>query len=176
MTGSSVDDLTKLKDLVISHVAKDVLILTENVDDLKEKTGEISALLNQIHESSEGYFDNQSKKLIDLLVEMESQLAKVAEARTTQITMTVSDNVEKLLNDKFKNYQETIDKALADFGEVNKKAVSSLNSEFNSASEAINGFKQSDSKKPSSCGKLIIATIVLQLAVLAVVGAGVFIR
>lgn len=176
MTGSSVDDLTKLKDLVISHVAKDVLMLTENVDDLKEKTGEISALLKQIHDSSEGYFDNLSKKLIDLLVEMEGQLAKVAEARTSQITMTVSDNVEKLLNDKFKNYHETIDKALADFGEVNKQAVSSLNSEFNSASEAINGFKQNDSKKPSSGGKLIVATIVLQLAVLAVVGAGLFIR
>lgn len=174
MTSSSVDDLTKLKDLVISHVAKDVLMLTDNVDDLKEKTVEITALLKQVNESSEGYFDNLAKKLVELLGEMEGELAKVAEARVNQITMTVSDNVEALLNKKFQAYQETIDKGLESFNEVNGRAIGKLKDDWMTASEAINNLGSSDNKVPANKiagGKLVIVAIVLQVVTLGAVAA-----
>ncbi len=176
MSDSSVDDLTKLKDLVISHVAKDVLMLTENVDDLKEKTVEITALLKQVNESSEGYFDNLAKKLVELLAEMEGELAKVAEARVNQITMTVSDNVEALLNKKFQAYQETIDKALASFNEVNGLAIDKLKSDWMTASEAINTLGNTDPKaaaNKNTSGKLVVVAIVLQVITLGAVAASV---
>lgn len=174
MTGSSVDDLTKLKDLVISHVAKDVLMLTENVDDLKTKTVEISALLKQLNDDSGNYFDNLAKKLIELLVDMESELAKVADARINQITMTVSDNVENLLNKKFQAYQETIDKGLESFNEVNGLAIGKLKSDWKTASEAINTLGSADNKSAANkiaSGKLIAVAVALQVATLVAVAA-----
>lgn len=174
MSSSNVDDLTKLKDLVISHVAKDVLMLTENVDDLKEKTVEITALLKQVNESSEGYFDNLAKKLVELLAEMESELAKVAEARVNQITMTVSDNVEKLLNEKFQTYQKTVDKGLESFNEVNGLAIDKLKSEWKTASKTINTLGNADPKAAANKyagGKLVIVAIALQTVTLAAVAA-----
>lgn len=174
MTSSSVDDLTKLKDLVISHVAKDVLMLTESVDDLKEKTVEIKAVLEQVESSSEGYFDNLAKKLIELLTEMEGELAKVAEARTNQITMTVSDNVENILNKKFTAYQGSIDQALSSFNTMNVKAVDQLSSDWQAASQAIKSFENTEpntATNKNSGGKLVFVAIGLQVVTLVAVAA-----
>jgi len=177
MTDTNVSDLEKLKDLVITHVAKDVLLLGDSIDKLKQNTEESKALLKQINTESSGYFDNMASKILQLLKEMEDEMRESSKSRVSQISMNVSDNIEQILIVKFKDYQQTIDAALQNFDTVNKQAVESLNKSFIAASETINDFKNVDSDTLSSkCGspKLVYAQIALQLFTLAALAASVF--
>lgn len=171
---SSTEDITKLKDIIISHVAKDVLLLTENVDSLKELVGDTKNVLEQVSNSSDGYFDNLSKKVIDLLVEMESELRKTGEARVNQISLNISDNIEKILIESFKEYKEESDKAISSFNDVNKKALDSLNDSFNAASVSLNSLKEKTLEQPANpktSGKLVLAVLGLQVFTLAALAA-----
>lgn len=171
---SSAEDITKLKDIIIAHVAKDVLLLTENVDSLKELVADTKNVLEQVSSSSDGYFDNLSKKVIDLLVEMESELRKTGEARVSQISLNISDNVEKILLSNFKNYRSEIDAALTDLRAVNNKAIDSLKDSYNEASQSLVNLKnktEEPAAKIKTSGKLMAVVLGLQIVTLAALAA-----
>jgi len=125
-----INEIERIKSVIIEHVAKDVLMLTEKVETLNEQLDQVSNMLKMLEDNTEKQFDLTAKKIIDLLIEQEKYLADIADARTKQISLTVSDNVEKILNGKFENYQQVVDKALDKFKTANIAAVESLNSAY----------------------------------------------
>lgn len=163
-----------LKDIIIESVAQDVLILTDNVEKLKEGITDLQALFSQIETSAIGHYDNLSKNVIELLDEQEKALAKIAEERTNQVKLNVADNIEKILNKKFDEYQVKINEALANFDKVNKQAVDELGKNWTEANDAIKTFKNTEQKPVVAANKnvgakLVYAAIGLQLVTLAAV-------
>lgn len=171
---SNNQEIGNLKEIIISHVAKDVLLLTDNVDELKVLVSETKQILDQVNDSSSGYFDNLSSRVIELIKEMEVELRKTGEARVSQISMNVSDNIDKILREKFEAYKNETEKALEDFRKVNKEALSCLDQNFNTAKAAIDNFdaeKNGNSTNKNISGKMIGVVIVFQLITLAAVAA-----
>jgi len=163
-----ITEVEKLKSVIIEHVAKDVLILTEKVDTLNEQLTQVGNMLKMLEGNTEKQFDLAAKKIIDLLVEQEKYLADTADARIKQISLTVSDNVEKILNGKFENYQQSVDKALDKFKTANVAAVESLNSAYMDTETKI---KSGHLSKPdASKSTKILATVNLVLSAASVAG------
>jgi hypothetical protein len=164
------NEVERLKSVIIEHVAKDVLILTENVDKLSEQVVQISNMLKLLEGNTEQQFDLAAKKITDFLVAQEKHLADIADARTKQISLTVSDNVEKILHGKFETYQQTVDKALDKFERANVAAVESLNSSYNETQAKIKEAGLSGNQSENKSHKYLTAAT---LALSAVVVAGI---
>lgn len=161
---SDVTEVERLKSVIIEHVAKDVLILTENVDKLSEQLGQVGNMLKLLESNTENQFDLAAKQITAFLVEQEKHLAEIADSRTKQISMTVSDNVEKILNTKFENYQHAVDKALDKFESANVAAVDSLNASYKETEAKI---KSGQFGKPeeNKFGQLLTGATLLLSAV-----------
>lgn len=137
MTESVNESVNKLKDIIIASVAKDVLLLIDNVSDVKESVEEIKNLQQLIKESAGSYFDELADKLLSLVSNMEKELSSLGEARTNQISLNVSDNINKILIDSFSEYKKEINEALENFNKVNDKALESLNNSYHETSSAM---------------------------------------
>lgn len=162
-------EVEKLKSVIIEHVAKDVLILTETVDALNEQLVQTSNMLKLLEGNTEKQFDLAAKQITDFLVAQEKHLADIADARTKQISLTVSDNIEKILNAKFETYSQTVDNALDKFERANVAAVESLNVSYKNTAAKIKASGQFDSQNVNKANNYI-PIAALALSVTAVVG------
>lgn len=167
MNMGDLSDVEKLKSVIIEHVAKDVLILTDSVDKLGEQLQQIGNLMTLLEGNTEKQFDVASKQILDFLVEQEKHLAEIADSRTKQISLTVSDNVEKILNLKFERYQQTVDTALEKFERANIAAVDSLNNSYRETEAQIKNTVSPNSKGDSTHKVLTAATLALSAVVIA---------
>jgi hypothetical protein len=162
------NEVERLKSVIIEHVAKDVLILTETVDKLNEQFVQVNNMLKLLEDNTEKQFDLAAKQITDFLVAQEKHLADIADARTKQISLTVSDNVEKILHGKFETYQQTVDKALDKFERANVAAVESLNSSYKETEAKIREAGLSGNQTENKANKyLTAATLALSAVVIA---------
>lgn len=144
---SDISTVEKLKDLIIEQVAQDVLILSDNVNKLNGELKETQAMVTLLNQSVSDNFDLAAKQITDFLVEQEKHLAEQATDRTKQITMNISDGVEKILQEKFNNYTKTVEEALTKFGQLNEEAVKSLHDNYLETQEQFKAVNESKPKK-----------------------------
>lgn len=164
---NAVTDVEKLKSIIIEHVAKDVLILTETVDALNEQLAQTSNMLKLLEGNTEKQFDLAAKQITDFLVAQEKHLASIADARTKQISLTVSDNVEKILIEKFDAYQQMVDKGLEKFERANVAAVESLNNDYKATADKIRKFGNVSDRSQEKGQNYVTLSILLLLSVIA---------
>jgi len=161
-------EIERLKSVIIEHVAKDVLLLTDNVEKLNTQLELTGNLLKLLESNTEKQFDLASKQILDFLVEQEKHLANIADSRTKQISLTISDNVEKILIEKFETYQQLVSKALEKFNTANVAAVESLNSSYNNTEKKMKEKLLSNPNK-NKTEKILMAAILI-LSVISVAG------
>lgn len=153
----SVESVERLKSIIIEHVAKDVLLLHGEVEKLNDQLKETKDIVKQINSDANGYFDNMAAKVIELIENQEAHLQKIAEQRTAQVEMNISDRVEKILNDKFNAYTEQAEKAHNELVEItdglnqrlekaNTAAIDNLKAHYMEAKNAIDGMASQETQ------------------------------
>lgn len=173
---ADTSDVERLKSVIIEHVAKDVLILTDNVEKLTEQLSQVGNMLKLLEQNTEKQFDVAAKQIMEFLVAQEKHLAEIADARTKQISLTVSDNVEKILHGKFDTYQKSVDSALEKFQSANVAAVQNLHKSYNEAEARINEAGRSPEKPGDGSTKkmLTIAVVALSATTTLAIVTGLF--
>lgn len=151
-----VDSIERLKTIIIEHVAKDVLLLSESVDGLNTGLLETKELIKQITDDANGYFDNMAEKVIELLTKQEEHLQSVAEQRTTQVEMNISDRVAKILNDEFKNYTDQVKKAVDDLNAITNNTNAEYTKQVEKATADLNQINDDINSKLETANKAAI--------------------